>query len=151
MNPIQNAADLLWRWADQVDATHAAPGTVETMRAVATDARAEYARLQKSPGAALDALLKAWAARELARLPRGPWGEWIRTGVISRSLQVELAGLPESVAALVGAHVADEISVCEHCKRIAPCRLLESDWRCAWGCPAPAGVDPVVEWARGAQ
>ena len=104
---------------------------------------------------ALDALLKAWAARELERLPRGAWGEWLRTGVIPRSLQAELAGLPEPVAALVGSHVADEISECEICKRRAPCRLMsdqtpsgESDWRCAWGCPAQDVPDPIVEWAR---
>lgn len=158
MNAIERAADLLWRWSGQVDETHAQPGTVEMMRTVATEARAEYSRLQRSPGAALEVLIKAWAARELERLPRALWGEWIRTGAIPRALQVELDGLPEPIAALIGAHVADEIDICECCKRRAPCRLIsdgsdsgERDWRCAWGCPAPANDDPVVRWTRGAE
>ncbi len=103
----------------------------------------------------LDALIKCWAARELERLPRALWGEWIRTGTIPLALQSALDGLPEPVAALIGAHVADEIDTCECCKRRAPCRLMsdgtdsgESDWRCAWGCPSSAHDDPVVRWAR---
>lgn len=110
-----------------------------------------------NPAERLDSLIKAWAARELERLPRALWGEWIRTGAIPVALQDALAGLPEPVAALIGAHVADEIDTCEICKRRAPCRLMsdgsesgESDWRCAWGCPPP-DEDPVVARARGPQ
>lgn len=158
MNAIERAAQLLSTWADQVDRDHAQPGTVEAMRSVAAEARAEYSLLRRSPGAALDALIKAWAARELDRISRALWAEWISTGTIPVLLQAELVGLPEPVAALIGAHVVDEIDVCEICKRRAPCRLIsdgtesgESDWRCAWGCPAQAGDDPIVQWARGAE
>jgi hypothetical protein len=158
LNPIQRAGELLATWADQVDQDHAQPGSVDAMRQLAAEVLAEYFRLARSPGAALDALIKAWAARELGRLPRDPWDEWIRTGEVPEVLKAELAGLPEPVAALIGAHLADEISQCECCRRRAPCRLIsdgtdsgESDWRCAWGCPAPPDVEPVVEWARGGQ
>lgn len=158
MNPTLRAAALLERWSGQVDEIHAQPGIVEGMRDLAGAVREEYSRLSKSPGAAFDATIKAWAARELEHLPRGPWGEWIRTGVIPRALQAELRGLPEAVAALIGAHVADEIGECECCRRRAPLSLIsdgtesgERDWRCAWGCPAH---DPetttamLLEWAK---
>jgi hypothetical protein len=159
LTAIERAAELLARWSGQVDETHAQPGTVEMMRALAADVRAEYSELSKSPGAAFDTLIKTWAARELERLPRGAWGAWIRTGVIPRALQAELTGLPEAVAALIGSHVADEIDDCEICKRRAPCRLIsdgtesgERDWRCAWGCPAPphdpATTAMLLEWAK---
>lgn len=152
---ILEAAGLLWSWSEQVDATHAKPGTVEAMRAIASEVRLEYSRLSRSPGAALDALIKAWALRELDGMPHGLRGEWLRTGAIPPELQHRFAGLPEPVAALVGEHVADQLGICECCGRRAPCRLLsdgtesgERDWRCAWGCPAAPNVDPVVEWAR---
>jgi hypothetical protein len=152
LNAIEGAAALILRWSEEVDETHAQPGTVAEMRRVANDARTEHAKLERA-AAALDATIKLWATRELERLPRGPWGDWLRTGVMPRALQVALTGLPEPVAALVGAHVADEISECEICRRRAPCRMMsdrsesgESDWRCAWGCPA--NDDPIVQWAR---
>lgn len=167
MSAILRAVDLLWASSYHVndydrtrlDKLPTEPGTVERMRRSATEARAEYARLQKS-SAALEALIKAWAARELDRLPRGEWRRWIVSGTIPPLLQAELAGLPESVAALVGEHVADDIDECEICHRRAPVRLLsdrsdsgESDLRCAWGCYAPTGTDtepdPLLEWARG--
>lgn len=158
LNAIERAAELLATWANQVDRELAQPGTVEAMRSVAAEARAEYSRLRRSPGAALDTLIKAWAVRELDRISRALWAEWIATGAIPIKLQAELVGLPEPVAALIGAHVVDEIDVCEICKRRAPCRLIsdgtesgEGDWRCAWGCPAPAEDDPIVQWARGAE
>lgn len=159
MNPIQKAADLLWTWSYQVDETHAQPGAVEAMRTVATEARAEYARLAKSPGARLDTLIKAWALRELEALPRGPWRNWTRYGVPPVELQMVVARLPEAVMALVFEHVADDLDECELCRRRAPCRLQsdgtesgEKDWRCAWGCPPPED-DPATtamlqEWAR---
>ena len=158
MNAIERAATLLAAWAEQVDREHAAPGTVEAMRSVAAEARAEFNRLRRSPGAALDAMIKAWAARELDRLPSGPRGEWIRTGVIPRAIKLELAGVPEPVAALIGAHVADEMGECEICSRRAACRLIsdgtlngEATWRCGWGCPAPPDVDPVAARATSRQ
>lgn len=163
LSAILRAADLLWASSYHVNdydrsrlaEARTEPGTVEKMRRGATEARAEYARLLKS-SAALEALTKAWAARELDRLPRGEWRRWIVSGTIPRLLQAELAGLPESVAALVGEHVADDIDECEICHRRAPVRLLsdsgESDLRCAWGCYAPTGTDPepdpLLEWAR---
>jgi hypothetical protein len=102
-------------------------------------------------------LIKAWALRELEALPRGPWREWIRMGTAPASLQLALEGLPESVAALVIEHVADELGDCECCRRRAPCRHLsdrsesgERDWRCAWGCSPPDAppADMLQRWAR---
>lgn len=159
MNPILKAADLLWNWSSEVDATHAQPGAIEAMRTVATEARAEYSRLTKSPGAQFDALIKAWALRELEALPRGPWRQWTASGVIPHQLQQTLARLPDPVVALVLEHVADELGDCEVCRTRAPCRLQsdgtdtgERDWRCAWGCPPPpddpATADTLREWAR---
>jgi hypothetical protein len=149
------AAELLARWSEEVDDTHAKPGTVEAMRVLAIQLRAEHKRLASSPGAALDALIKAWALRELDALPSGLRAEWLRTGATPPELQHRFIGLPEPVAALVGEHVADSLGVCESCGRRAPCRLIgdgtesgERDWRCAWGCPAAPNVDPVLEWAR---
>lgn len=155
LSPILRAAELLATWSNQVDDTHAQPGAVETMRKIALEVREEYSRLASSTRPALDALIKAWAARELDALPVGPQREWLRTGAIPPELQHRFRGLPEPVAALIGAHVADELGICEVCGTRAPCRLLsdgtesgESDWRCAWGCPAFGTADPVVEWAR---
>jgi hypothetical protein len=159
LNPILRAADLLWNWSHQVDETHAQPGAVEAMRTVSTEARAEYARLQKSPGAAYDALIKAWALRELEALPRGPWRDWVRHGMPTVELQMLVARLPSAVSSLVFEHVADELGDCELCRRRAPCRLQsdrsdsgEKDWRCAWGCPPPeddaATADTLRDWAR---
>lgn len=152
---ILRAAELLASWSEQVDDTHAKPGTVETMRTIASEVRREYSRLASSPGAALDALIKAWAMRELDAMPCGLRAEWLRTGAIPPELQYRFIGLPEPVTALVREHVADSLGICECCGRRAPCRLLsdrsdsgESDWRCAWGCPASAATDPVAEWAR---
>jgi hypothetical protein len=159
LSAIEKAADLLMSWSGQVDETHAAPGTIEMMRTVASDVRAEFARLQRSPGAQLDALIKAWALRELEALPRGPWRDWIRQGTPPAALEQALERLPEAVAALVREHVADDLDDCEACRRRAPCRLLsdgaesgERYWRCAWGCP-PSEDDPATaamlrEWAR---
>lgn len=92
----------------------------------------------------VEALIKAWALRELEALPRGPWREWTRHGTPPPELQQVIARLPEAVAALVIEHIADDLGDCECCRRRAPCRLLsdggtdsERDWRCAWGCPPP--------------
>lgn len=156
MTAILRAAELLSSWSEQVDDTHAKPGTVDAMRALSIELRVEHKRLASSPGAALEALIKAWATRELAALPVGLQREWVRSGVIPPELQYRFTGLPEPVAALVGAHLADGLGICECCRRYAPCRLLsdgsdsgERDWRCAWGCPAvPPGEDPVARWAR---
>lgn len=148
---IEKAADLLMSWSEQVDATHAQPGAVEAMRTVATEVRAEYAKLSRSPGAELDRLVKAWALRELEALPRGPAREWISTGVPPTVISLALARLPEAVAELVREHVPDELGTCEICRTYAPCRLQsdgtesgERDWRCAWGCPPkdPREDDP---------
>lgn len=158
MNPILQAADLLWSWSSEVDAAHAQPGAVEAMRLISTEARAEYSRLSKSPSAQHDALIRAWALRELEALPRGPWRSWIATGSPPAALQLALEELPEAVGALVLEHVADELGECECCRRRAPCRLVsdgsdsgESDWRCAWGCQPPE--DPSTDrmlraWAK---
>lgn len=155
MTPILRAAELIESWSGEVDETHAVPGTVGKMRVLAAQIRDEHKRLASSPGAAIDALIKAWAQRELDALPSGLRGEWLRTGAIPPELQHRFIGLPEPVAALVGEHVADSLGVCECCGRRAPCRLIsdgtesgERDWRCAWGCPAAPNVDPVLEWAR---
>jgi hypothetical protein len=159
LSAIQRTADLLWAWSYHVDEKRAPAGAVERMRRSVEAARTEHARLQKSAGA-LDALIKTWATRLLERLPRGPAREWLSTGTIPSLLEAELAGLPEPVAALVREHVADDIDRCECCGRRAPLRLLsdqtdsgEGDWRCAWGCLAPAGTDPepdpLLEWLRG--
>lgn len=159
MTAILRAADLLSSWSEQVDETHAAPGTVEAMRTVALEVRAEYRRLTRSPGAQLDALIKAWALRELAALPHGPAREWISTGTPPTVIELGLAALPENVAALVREHVADDLGTCELCRAYAPCRLQsdgtesgERDWRCAWGCPPPAEQAATAamlrEWAR---
>ena len=151
MTAIEKAADLLMSWSAQVDQTHAQPGTVETMRTVATEARAEYQRLSRSPTVQLDAVLKAWALRELEALPQGPWRTWMATGAPPAALQLAIEALPEAVGALVREHVADELGECEICRRRAPCRLVsdgtesgERDWRCAWGCP-PHEDDPATE------
>lgn len=159
MSPILRAADMLWRWSFQVDDTHAKPGTIEAMRQLATEVRAEYSRLQRPADADLERLIKAWAARELDALPRGPWNDWSNSGTLPRSLQPALARLPEPVAELVRAHVADPMGECECCRRRAPCRLQsdgtdsgERDWRCAWGCPPPeddpAETEALLMWAR---
>jgi hypothetical protein len=158
LTAIVRAAELLTSWSEQVDDTHAQPGTVEAMRSLASEVRAEYRRLASSPGAALDALIKAWSLRELDAMPHGLRAEWLRTGAIPPELQHRFAGLPEPVASLIGEHVADSLGICECCGRRAPCRLLsdgtesgERDWRCAWSCPATSpDVDPVLEWARAA-
>lgn len=159
MNAIEKAADLLDSWSGQVDETHAQPGTVEAMRSVASEVRIEYARLTKSPGAQLDAVIKAWALRELEALPRGPWRDWTRTGEVPEPLRQAVAQLPEAVRALVMEHVADDLGECECCRTRAPCRLQsdgtpsgERDWRCAWGCPPPeddpAETERLRAWAR---
>lgn len=159
MSAIEKAAELLMSWSGQVDETHAVPGTIEAMRTVATAARAEYARLQQSPGARHDAVIKAWALRELEALPRGAWRDWIRQGTPGPELAALLARLPQPVAALVLEHVADDLDDCETCRRRAPVRLQsdgtesgERDWRCAWGCPPreddPATAAMLREWAR---
>lgn len=148
MNAIPRAADLLWDWSHQIDETHAEPRAAERMREIATAARAEYARLTRSPNVEIEALIKGWALRELEALPRGAWRDWTSTGQIPPWLQLSLARLPEQVVALVLEHVADELGQCECCRRRAPCRLQydgsesgERDWRCAWGCPP--GEDPA--------
>lgn len=109
--------------------------------------------------ARLDALIKAWAIRELEALPRGQAGDWLREGAPPPELAALLARLPEAVRALVCEHVADGIDVCECCRARAPLRLLsdrsesgERDWRCAWGCPPPEeeqpGDEAMREWAE---
>lgn len=155
-NPISRVCDLLDKWSFEVDEAHAEPGSISAMRDLANEARAEYARIRREPGASLEALIKTWAARELDHLPRGPARDWVTSGNIPRALQALLAGLPEPVAALIGAHVADDLGECECCRRRAPLRLQsdrsesgESDWRCAWGCPSlPGEAEPLLEWAR---
>lgn len=151
---IRRLIDLVWRWSFEVDETHAKPGTVEEMRELAAAARAEYSRLSRSPSGQLDAMIKAFALRELDALSVAAHREWVRHGAPPRELQYLIAALPEAVALLMFEHVADAIDDCEICRRRAPCRLQsdrsdsgERDWRCAWGCPPPE--EPAAPEAPG--